>query len=403
MSVFHALFFLFVGIGPGSSAFATPEEVESVGCESELAPSKDSSFATGQMIVDSQLGFLRVVDYDSTTDTLTVSSADRHRTYVESYGHHIKGRLTPFRLLNASTRATGLVGSKAASKIIRARVESSFGWRRPAFYFALLPIGLRLHDSGHEEWIRNILFPILREVVDQELNNVEDVKSLVDGWRRWIFQPQGSLATVDMGQQLTKIIQLIEFKTGENLIRSGLLQSYAGDYKRGWRGDGFPKSVKIYHSPSKAKKSVDVYEWVPQDIDHYLRSTLWTNPYAFAPLLEPKSTGDVKFMPPTDLIVALQPELTALAQKIAARDGRKIVEIERRQKPETSWMPVFTSRKWRQIYEMAGTVVVPKDIINSKSVLLLKSVDTDLALVSEVVRLLYNNGAREVRVIDAIN
>jgi hypothetical protein len=318
-----------------------------------------------QVLLDTKLGLLRVASYDREQDVLEAGIGDYHRAIAKtttSSTARVKANVP--RILNASQRELGAIPSRESLRIAHARTESTVGIVRAAQYFALNAIAKRVEkpNDGHREWYDNVWLPLepMLKSLSKPRSDAPPNQSVLETWRtQLLFKSNGGTKVPGLIEAIQEIYRL----TGENMIRSGILLDYSRRYSRTWTWYGFLASTSY---PAQLWLGLN---FIPQDVDHYVRSHLW---FASARLFE--LATEEQDIPYNTIPVPYQTYV----------------------RKNTSYVPPGTFSRWREIFDVAGTIRLTESV-SGKNVLI-DGTKMSGFMIQELIRVSYDSGANHVYV-----
>ncbi len=393
--------FLSAFVVPLQAAVATPELTRS--CQEHLL----SAVENKNLVVDLGMGILSVESYDSETDKAMVRFKDLHRTYRPEKGRTKKAGMYSqalFEVGQASQRILAEMGHPDSVKLVHERTQKLLGLKRSGLFFAQVGLTARLNAS--ELWANVVLFPAIERVnLQRQQQGAPLIKRHNFLMEHFISNPDAnSPEAVDM----VSVLREIYLATGENLVRSGLLRDYSQGYHRNWRRSGESEGNRGTLRVVQPTKRSHV-EFIPQDIDHYVRSFLWARSDKLFGLESISQTlpqtveshqqvSDVLDFYRLNRIVTLDvgyvvPEFMTRVKTLLVQSVDK----------KSEWVPdaFAQSTKWRRIYEVAGTLKIAQpDLVHGQIILLVRSPSTSDYRHAEMLRALYDLGA--VRVLQIV-
>lgn len=354
------------------------------------------------LVVDSQLGLLSVEGYDTEKDQVTVRSRDVHRSYRPEKGRTKKQGMysqAPFKLPVASTRALAEVGHRDATAIIHERTKRLLGIKRSGLFFAVM--AMRSHSNASFLWRNVILNQAIEQLNHRRLHANKSPTSINEVLTADFVSQTDHRSHI--AETVTEIIQLVHEISGENLVRSGILQNYAVGYHRNWTLSGNSEGNRGKISVRKPNGHLHD-NFIPQDVDHYARSFLWNksqqlfelrSALSLSPNVDQGLNSILHSSGASRLVFYDQPpELPLSLHRIL------MVKVEITPKKQDVWIPQPSpeARRWRRIYDASGTMdIEDPPAVDSHIVVMLTPSDISEYQREELLRKLYDHGA--VRVI----
>jgi len=370
-------------------------------CNEHLA----AAVFNNNLVFDSSLGILSVHAYDEATDTASVRFRDTHRTYrvttnrIKRSGTYSQAA---FDVQMASQRILAEAGHPDAISIIHERAQRLLGIKRSGLFFAM--VGIKAHFYSNEIWKQLVLGEAIRNVnIRRQESGQKEVELRYVLAQAFALQANAKSPEAEIIGEIVREIYKI---SGENIIRSGLLQNYAFGYNRNWIHSGDPQHQRA-RTGIKKPSGGGHGEFIPQDVDHYVRGFLWSRSAELFKLERgqggpwPELVNDAAGVSRvlrdsgSNRLVTIDapyeiPESLPHVQMVAT----KIVE-----KDVPYWVPqAFSgSIRWRRIYDVAGTLDIedPNQVLGQNVVLLVSAKASDM-VADEVLRRLYDYGAARV-------
>ncbi|MGE0529642.1 MAG: hypothetical protein AB7G93_14765 [Bdellovibrionales bacterium] len=371
----------------------------------------------GAIFIHDGLGIIEMQSYDPATDELAAVRRDRHVYYRYKPDRLKAGKLTSsLTLTNASQARLAPIRTSESFVITHQRTLRYLGdLERPTLLYALAPLGTRLMANPQltAAWVDDHVRPFLeKEFPGRNVLSAthEELALLL-----YSYVPLLCAARDDLLKTKSAIRNLVEAiyrETGEDLVLSGLLWTYANSYPRGLLLPGY--SLRSGHLPPwhahRRERRPTILSYLPQDVDHYSRSYIWQRHERILKTQWETRWRSSWSQPLPDFVTSAEAIVVFTSDKQAYKDAAAliinrigsqviVVNVDRIEKPRDRTMPFGGTSYWDRIWRAAGSLRLDKDV-RGRAVAVLGI--NNPFVNAEVMRILFDKGAKSVGMITGI-